>query len=282
MKELEPGSGSTSVVVDLDFALDLQNPSLGDPKALAEASAWKTLEHALTVDLPGTRVLYVWGPPGIGKTYSAYHHGRIDDGFYACTLTEDTSAAELRGHFIFKGGDALWHHGPFVLAMIEGKRLVINEIGNANSDVLALLFPILESAETAELTLPTGKTVRPAPGFHVVATDNRPPDQLPEALDDRFGAYIRISQPHPEAIAALHPDLRELAITSSSLDDDRRVSIRGWLSLQSYIPHFGLEASCNLAFGPDRGPLVYEAIVMRKNRSASSKKRASRRASARA
>ena len=136
----------------------------------------------------------------------------------------------------------MWHNGPFVRAMLEGKRLVINEIGNANADVLALLFPILESLETAEITLPTGKTIRPAPGFHVVATDNRPPDQLPEALDDRFGVHVRVSEPHPNAIARLHPQLREVALTSAGLDDERRVSPRGWLSLQSLIPVFGLEA----------------------------------------
>jgi hypothetical protein len=244
--------------------LDLRKPSLGDPELLAKLPQWKLLEHALTLDLEATRILYVWGPPGIGKTYLAYHFGRLENGFYAVTLTDDTSAAELRGHFIFRGGDAVWHNGPFVRAMLEGARLVINEIGNANADVLALLFPILESLKTAEITLPTGETIRPAPGFHVVATDNRPPDQLPEALDDRFGVYVRVSEPHPDAIARLHPQLRELALTSSSLDDERRVSVRGWQNLQSLIPIFGLEAGCLLGFGPDRGPLVFEAIVMRR------------------
>jgi hypothetical protein len=242
--------------------LDHPNPSLGDPEVLANLTPWELLAHVLAIDVPATRVIYVWGPPGVGKTFGAYNFGRIEGGFYACTLTDDTSAAELRGHFIFKGGDALWHDGPFVRAMREGKRLVINEIGNANADVLALLFPILESLKTAELTLPTGETIRPMPGFHVVATDNSPPDQLPEALDDRFGVYVRVDEPHPEAIASLHPQLRDLALASSRLEDERRVSARGWLSLQSLIPSFGLKAACTLTFGPDRGPLVFETIVM--------------------
>jgi hypothetical protein len=242
--------------------LELVNPSLGSAEDLARLPPWELLEHALTLDLPATRVIYVWGPPGVGKTYGAYNFGRIVNGFYACTLTDETSAAELRGHFIFKGGDALWHDGPFVRAMREGKRLVINEVGNANADVLAMLFPILESAKTAELTLPTGETIQPAAGFHVVCTDNCPPDQLPEALDDRFGVYVRVSEPHPDAIASIHPQLREFAVTSAGLDPDRRVSARGWLSLQSLIPAFGLEAACNLTFGPDRGPLLCESILM--------------------
>lgn len=259
-----------------DFHLNMQNPSLGDPEELAKLTPWQLLEHVLSLDLPATRVLYVWGPPGVGKTYGAYHFGRVGDGFYACTLTDETSAAELRGHFIFMGGDALWHDGPFVRAMREGKRLVINEIGNANADVLALLFPILESLKTAELTLPTGETIRPAPGFHVVATDNSPPDQLPEALDDRFGVYVRVTDPHPHAVAGLHPELRELAMASSALDDERRVSARGWQSLQSLVPFFGLKAACTLTFGPDRGPLVFETIVMAKSRRPAKRKKSAR------
>jgi len=250
----------------LDFTKSLDDsefrPALGEAAQIAKLSPWQLLGLVLSVDVEATRIIYVWGPPGIGKTYGAFHFGRIENGFYAVTLTDETSAAELRGHFIFRGGDALWHHGPFVRAMLEGKRLVINEIGNANADVLALLFPVLESPKTAEITLPSGETIRPAAGFHVVATDNCPPDQLPEALDDRFGVYLRLSEPHPDAIASLHPQLRDLALASACLEDERRVSARGWLFLQSLIPAFGLKASCVLAFGPDRGPLVFDAVAL--------------------
>src|SRR5437667_8947398 len=97
------------------------------------------------------RTIYIFGPTGVGKTYAAFNFGRVQNGFYSVTLTEETSAAELRGHFIVKGGDAVWHDGPFIRAMREGKRLVLNEISNANADVLAMLFPILESWETAQL-----------------------------------------------------------------------------------------------------------------------------------
>ena len=51
-------------------------------------------------------------------------------------------------------------------------------------------------------------------------------------------------------------------MASAQLEDERRVSIRGWLALQSLIPAFGLEAGCLLAFGPDRGPMVYETVLM--------------------
>lgn len=249
-----------------DFALDPKNPRLGPAKKLAKLSQWELIQCALELDLPGTGVVFIGGPPGIGKTYSAYHHGRLGNRFYAITITEETSAAEVRGHFILKGNEAVWHDGPFVMAMRVGARLVVNEISNANSDVLAIMMPIFESPKTAELTLPTGETLRPAPGFHVVITDNRGIDELPDALDDRVGSVFWVNQPHPDALMELHPDLRELAIATAALDDERRISLRGWLSLQGYIPDFGLEAACILTFGPDRGPLVHDVIVMRNHR----------------
>ena len=40
-------------------------------------------------------------------------------------LTEDTAAAELRGHFLPRGKELIWHDGPFTAAMRQGARLVV-------------------------------------------------------------------------------------------------------------------------------------------------------------
>ena len=224
-------------------------------------SDWQLYLLALATEV--ARTIFVYGGPGIGKTHTAYHHGRVQDGFYAVTITDETTAAELRGHFIFKGGDALWHDGPFIRAMREGKRLVVNEIVNASADVLALMMPLFESFETAELTLPSGETIRPSPGFHIVATANEPPDRLPEPLRDRFVCTIRLKEPHPDALAGLEDWLREAAQDIAAIDDERGISARGWQNLQALLPTFGLLDACRLAFGPDRGPLLHDALQLR-------------------
>jgi SpoVK/Ycf46/Vps4 family AAA+-type ATPase len=207
------------------------------------------------------RTLYAFGPPGSGKTWAAYHIGRVEKGFYAITITDETSAAELRGHFIFKGGDAIWHDGPFVRAMREGKRLVINEITNASADVLALLNPILEGEDTSMLTLPSGETISPAPGFHVIATDNRKPELLPECLQDRFDGYIEVTETNPAAYAVLSKELRPIAEQKIG-DGDRRISARGWIALDKLRGEFGLHDACRLVFGPERGRMVNDAIAL--------------------
>ncbi len=220
---------------------------------------WELIEKLL--EFTGIRTLYLHGPPGVGKTYSAYHYGRVARGFYAITITEETSAAEMRGHFIFKGGDALWHDGPFVRAMREGKRLVVNEITNASADVLALFFPILESFETACLTVPSGETIKPAEGFHVVATDNRSPELLPEALQDRFMAYVEVTETHPNALDGIDEDLKKVAKQTIG-EGDRLISARGWHALNTLKNEFGLADACGLAFGLARGERIHDALTL--------------------
>jgi hypothetical protein len=222
---------------------------------------WKIVEQVLgseTIDR-----LYLWGPPGIGKTWSAYHYGRIDRGVYALTCTQETPASELRGHYLpGPDGDFTWHDGPIVQAMREGARLVLNEVGSAGDDVLAFLHPILEHVETARITLPTNETVVPAPGFHAVLTDNSAPDDLPPALRDRFDAVIKIEEPHPDALLRLPEPLRSVAKRGFALADDRRVSLRGWLVLERLRHELGLELACAVVFGLERGAQIHDAIVL--------------------
>lgn len=232
------------------------------PEADAGATRidWQVVEQLLAsfaVDR-----IYLWGPPGIGKTWSAYHKGRLERGLFAITCTQETVASELRGHYLPRGGSFEWHDGPVVRAMREGARLVVNEIVHASDDVLSFLHPVLEFPETARVTLPTNETVAPAPGFHVVATANCPPDDLPPALRDRFDVSIRIEEPHPEALEKLSPALREVARRGFALDDARRTSLRAWMALDRLRRELGLERACAAVFGVERGAQLYDAIVL--------------------
>ncbi len=197
-----------------------------DPKA----TLWELIEAIVGT----SRRCLLYGPPGTGKTHIATHHKvNPGKGLYVVTVTEETGAAELRGHYIPEGDRFVWKDGPAISAWREGARLVINEINRASSDCLTFLYALLDDPDFAKLTLPTGETVTPAEGFEVIATMNGVPDDLPEALRDRFPVTVEVTEVHPAAVENLPEDLRELALATANLSGPRRISIRSWMEFAS-------------------------------------------------
>ena len=223
-------------LVKADYYTDIFAPPLKYEKHLNEKEGlmpttshdcWEVADAVMSV----SRRVLLRGKPGTGKTYHAVNSA-LPDGqkVYQITMTEETPAAEIRGHYTVKGGDYVWSDGPAIMAWREGARLVINEIDRASEDCLSLMYALLDDPEFAQLTLPTGETVRPAKGFQVIATMNGRPDDLPDALQDRLPVDIEITGVNPEALERLPEDLREPALnTALAKSDARGVSIRMWL-----------------------------------------------------
>lgn len=184
------------------------------------------------VSNPNFRVGYVWGPPGIGKTYGAQRLGldakKGSRKVYCVTLTEETPSAELRGHYVPKGGEFFWHDGPMARAMREGARIVINEVSHSSPDCLSFFYAALESPETSVITLPTGEDIRPNPGFQVILTDNVPPSHLPAPLQDRLDASFEVKGPSPEALSSFPEGLRNVVLATALSDASKRISLRSW------------------------------------------------------
>jgi MoxR-like ATPase len=149
---------------------------------------------------------------------------------FSITLTEETPAAELRGHYILKEGKYVWHDGPAIAAWRCGGRLVINEIQRGSADVHALLLAITDDREIAEMDLPSGEKVKPAEGFTCVATMNGDPqEQLDPALLDRFCVAIHIDKLHPDAVKQLPDDVQKAAERTALIENqERRISVRAW------------------------------------------------------
>ncbi len=211
-----------------------RSPSMGTERSKPTMSVKTEKENWVIIDavIATSKRVLLHGLPGTGKTYAAARANLNDDNqkVYQITMTEETPAAEIRGHFLPKGEEMVWMDGPAVLAWKEGARLVINEIDRASADSLSLLYAILDDPEFAEFTLPTGEIVRPKKGFHTVATMNGEPQDLPLPLQDRFPVTIEVISLNPEAILALPEDLQKVAKDSAFVkDDNRRLSIRMWM-----------------------------------------------------
>lgn len=192
------------------------------------------------------------GSPGTGKSYFAKRHEVTS--FYTVHCHDEMSEADMLGGpalYADNGGTRSdWCDGSGLRAWREGKRLVIDEIDKASGPALTALLCLLDDMDVASYTIPTtGEHVLPQKGFHVVATMNGDPDDLPEALRDRFTVRIEIDRPHPDAIKTLPKDLQRAARESARLDDERRVSVRGWkafATLRDAMPH---EHAARAVFG---------------------------------
>jgi midasin (ATPase involved in ribosome maturation) len=146
------------------------------------------------------RVL-MYGPPGTGKSYDALRMGNPGEKAWRIIMTEETPAAELRGHWVPQGaGSWAWHDGPVMRAYRHGGRLVIDEISRAHDDAWSFLLAVLDGHP---ITLPNGETVEPHPDLSVWATTNDSADVLPDALADRFPVKVYMPKPSDEALATL-------------------------------------------------------------------------------
>ena len=196
-------------------------------KQAVERTCWDIVSAVLS---QSNRTL-LYGPPGTGKTHAGCRLGlSSSQRVFTLTLTEETPAAELRGHYILKDGKYSWQDGPAVAAWRCGGRLVVNEIQRGGPDVHALLLAITDDIAIAELDLPSGEKVRPQSGFTCVATMNGDPkEMLDAALQDRFPVSILIDKVHPDAVKQLPEDVQKAAERTALIDnDDRRISIRAW------------------------------------------------------
>ena len=210
------------------------------------------------------RVL-LYGVPGTGKTHQAVLTNLpINKQVFQTTLTADSSATELVGHYIPDGdGGFEWNDGIGMKAWRTGGRLVINEIDHAGIDVMSVLYAILDDPSVAKFTLPnqSKETVKPKKGFEVIATMNGVPHDLPEAIADRFSVKINIDTVHPEAIESL-PENLQYAYSKNLAEDEIPMSIRAWKAFAKLSETLPVSEAAEIVFHPDEVEYVVQALEL--------------------
>lgn len=223
---------------------------------------WDVIE---AIERGAYRVL-LYGPPGTGKTTSAYNAAKaLGKSVYNITLSDETPAAELRGHFVPIGTEWKWMHGPAVRAYLEGAVLILDEIDKASQDALDFLHGLLNDPDVARLTLPNGETITPQPGFQVIATMNGELEDLQPALQDRFAISIEVRDPHPDAIKALPSDLQNAAKKVEDYENaERPATLRRWaaFALLRELEGVGAEEAAKAVFAHRAGELL-DAIAFK-------------------
>lgn len=227
--------------------------------AFKKGEVWKAIDTIM----PNVQRLLLYGPPGTGKTHAATLSGlQKDEQVFQITLTPDTPAAALLGHFIIKGrGGCVWLDGVGIeawrAAHTKPARLVINEIDHAGPDAVSALHLLLDDLNTAGLTLPTGEYVQPGKGLKIVATMNGDPMDLLPSLQDRLTIRILINEVHPNAIAGLPKELQTPAAKGITVADNKiKVSIRAWQSFAALSAQTDEETAAKCIFGDQWGDIL--------------------------
>lgn len=225
---------------------------------------WQALEDCLT---NGIDRVVLYGPSGIGKTYAGLNMGDTTGGAYRLVCTEDMTNMDVTGAFMPDGaGKFSWVAGSALKAWegngVVGGRLIVDEVDKASGDVFATLLAMLDSPESASWEHPeTGRVHRPKVGFSAIMTTNvENMEELPTALADRFPIRIRINEPHPSALLALSPDLREYAVRMADAGP-RRISLRAFMAFDKLRNGVGAEKASRIVFG-SRAESILDAIAI--------------------
>ncbi len=221
-------------------------------------NGWKLLEHAVR----SVSRTYVWGPPGTGKSHFALmalrENNRKSD-VAQVTLNEDTVVQELLGHYVPKESEFAWHDGPVTKSFRFGGGLVVNELSRGTGAVKDMFLSILDDPEIALLSLPNNENLRRGDGFRVVVTANTPPDDLDEALQDRFDAIVKVTEPNPELIRHLNALMKGIGnvVLDSYKDDARAISPRRIMAFAKFIESgVNHKESAMLAFSERHNDIV--------------------------
>ena len=151
--------------------------------------------------------VFVTGLSGNGKTFSVEQAcAALGRELIRINITIETDEDDLVGGFRLVDGNTVWHNGPVIEALERGAILLLDEIDLASNKIMCLQS-ILEGKGV--FLKKTGRYVKPAAGFNVIATANTKgkgsddgrfigTNVLNEAFLERFALTFEQDYPTPK------------------------------------------------------------------------------------
>ena len=154
-------------------------------------------EHAHRQRLP----LLLKGPTGCGKSrFVEAMAARLGRPLVTVACHDETSAIDLAGRHLVRGGETVWQDGPVTRAVREGAILYLDEIAEARPDVIVVLHPLSDHRRRIVLE-GRDEEVEAADGFMLVVSFNpgyqRGLKELKPSTRQRFVA-LSFEYPGPE------------------------------------------------------------------------------------
>lgn len=172
---------------------------------------------------------FLYGPPGTGKT--AMIEAAFGEELITIPGTGDTEVADFIGGYVPNAeGSYDWVDGPLIIAMEQGRPLLVDEVGLIDPKVLSILYGAMDGRGEIEITAnPQKSVVKAAEGFFVLgATNPRAPGvRMSEALLSRFTVQVEVLTDYTMAKTKLN--INKLIVEAAlSLDREYRKGSMEW------------------------------------------------------
>lgn len=178
--------------------------------------------------------IFITGMSGNGKTFGVEQAcAQLGRELIRVNITIETDEDDLIGGFRLINGNTVWHNGPVIEALERGAVLLLDEIDLASNKIMCLQS-ILEGKGV--FLKKTGRYVKPANGFTIVATANTKgkgsddgrfigTNVLNEAFLERFAMTFEQEYPTPKTEQKI---LEKLSAKLGVLDEEFCQKLAFW------------------------------------------------------
>ncbi len=149
------------------------------------------LRQSIAAKLP----VLLYGEPGCGKT--ALVEAAFADELITVQGTIETETADFVGSWTQQpDGTYQWVDGPLVVAMVTGRKLLIDEIALIDPRVMAIVYGVMDGRDELTVTQnPLRGSIHVTEGFAVIGAcnPNVPGAQMSDALLSRFAIHMEMT-----------------------------------------------------------------------------------------
>jgi nitric oxide reductase NorQ protein len=200
------------------------------------------------------------GPTGCGKSrfVESMAH-RLGRPLVTVACHDDTSAIDLTGRYLLRGGDTVWQDGPVTRAVRAGAILYLDEIAEARPDVVVVLHPLSDHRRRLVVDM-LGEELDAADGFQLVVSFNpgyqRGSKELKPSTRQRFVA-LTFEPPSVDVE-------REIVVTETGCDDKIARRLAALASKLRTLDELGLAEVPSTRLLVDAAHLIAEGMDPRR------------------